>query len=144
LFKYKLKFDKNMKNENSYREAMRYIDNAKAQLKQAGQDDKFYIDEKYVKTACGTAYSGALLALDHLFAIKQIPLRRRRKSIEYYQKSLAQIDKRLLKHLNSAYHLLHLDGYYDGETNIKAIEAGFDDAISIIASLKPYSNNGVE
>jgi hypothetical protein len=69
---------------------------------------------------------------------------RRRKSIEYYQKSLTPIDKRLLKHLNSAYHLLYLDGYYDGETDIKAIEAGFDNAISIIDALKPYSNNGVE
>jgi hypothetical protein len=133
-----------MKHENPYKEAMRYVNNAKEQLNQAGKDDKFYVDEKYVKSACGLAYSGALLALDKLFEIKKVPLRRRRKSIEYYQKSLSQIDKRLLKHLNSAYHLLHLDGYYDGETDIKAIEAGFDNAISIIAALKPYSNNGAE
>jgi hypothetical protein len=43
---------------------MRYVKNAKEQLKQAGKDDKFYIDEKYVKSACRLAYSGALLALD--------------------------------------------------------------------------------
>jgi hypothetical protein len=132
-----------MKIENPYKEALRYIDNAKDNLKLAGKDEQFYVDEKYVKTACGTAYSGALIALDHLFDIKKIPTRRRRKSIEYYQKSLAQIDKKLLKHLNSAYRLLHLDGYYDGETDIKAIEAGFDNAISIIEAIKPYSTNGV-
>ena len=131
-----------MKFNDPYKEAMRYIENAEKDLKLAGKDDKFYTDEKYVKTACGTAYSGALVALDHLFIIKNIPLRRRRKSIDYYQKSLAQIDKKLLKHLNSAYRLLHLDGYYDGETDIKAIEAGFDNAISIIEAIKPYSKNG--
>ena len=131
-----------MKEENPYKEALRYIDNANKDLKLAGKDGKFYEDEKYVKTACGTAYSGALIALDHLFKIKNIPTRRRRKSIEYYQQGLAQIDKKLLKHLNSAYHLLHLDGYYDGITDIKAIEVGFDNAMSLISSLKPYSGNG--
>lgn len=138
-----VKIEENMIHENPYNEAMRYVDNARIQLKQAGKDDKFYIDAKYVKSACGIAYSGALVALDYLFDIKKIPSRRRRKSIEYYQKSLAQIDKRLLKHLNSAYRLLHLDGYYDGETDIKAIEAGFDNAISVIDALKPYSKNEV-
>jgi hypothetical protein len=46
--------------------------------------------------------------------------------------------------LNNAYTVLHLDGYYGGITNIKTIESGFDDAISIIARLKPFSKNGVE
>ena len=73
-----------MKIDDPYKEALRYIDNAKDNLKLAGKDDQFYEDEKYVKTACGTAYSGALIALDALFEIKKIPTRRRRKSIEYY------------------------------------------------------------
>lgn len=132
-----------MKIENPYKEAMRYIDNAKENLKLAGKDEQFYEDEKYVKTACGTAYSGALIALDFLFEIKNIPTRRRRKSIEYYQKSVGEIDKKLLKHLNSAYRLLHLDGYYDGETKIDAIQSGFQSAISIIEAIKPFSTNGV-
>ena len=60
-----------MKSGNPYKGAMRYIDNARLQLKQAGKEDNFYIDEKYVKTACGTAYSGMLKALDFLFDIKK-------------------------------------------------------------------------
>lgn len=132
-----------MKIEDPYQEALRYIDNAREDLKLAGKDDQFYEDDKYVKTACGTAYSGALIALDALFEIKQIPTRRRRKSIEYYQKSVGQIDKKLLKQLNNAYHVLHLDGYYDGETKINTIETGFQSAISIIEAIKPYSTNGV-
>lgn len=131
-----------MKLENPYQEAMRYIENARETLKSAGKDGKFYEDEKYVKTACGTAYSAAIFALDRLFVIKNIPNRRRRKSIEYYQSGVSKIDKKLLMHLNSTYRLLHLDGYYDGETSIAAIQDGFDHAISIIKALKPYSKNG--
>lgn len=41
-----------MKHENPYKEAMRYIENAEASLNLAGIEGKFYIDEKYVKTAC--------------------------------------------------------------------------------------------
>ncbi len=41
-------------------------------------------------------------------------------------------------HLNNAYFVLHLDGYYGGITSIKTIESGFENATSIINSLKPY------
>ena len=131
-----------MKETNQYLEAMRYIENANDDLKLAGRDGKFYDDEKYVKSACGIAYSGALYAIDFLFDVKKIPKNRRRKSIDYYQKELSNIDKKLLKHLNSAYHILHLDGYYDGVGDIKSIESGFESAVSIINSIKPYMNNG--
>ena len=130
-------------NENPYLEAMCYIDNARITLKQAGKEDKFYIDEKYVKTACGVAYTGMLKALDFLFEIRKVPKQRGRKSIEYYRTVLGGMDKKLLNHLNSAYHVLHLDGYYDGEKKIKVIEEGFDDAQSIIDVLKFYSKNGI-
>ncbi|MGA2297383.1 MAG: DUF5618 family protein [FCB group bacterium] len=131
-----------MKYENPYKEAMRYIDNAKETLKLAGKEDKFYIDEKYVKTACGTAYSGMLKALDFLFTLKGIPNRRGRKAIEYYRENLSKLDKKLLNYLNDGYELLHLYGYYDGGTSILSIQDGFSDAIFIINALKPYSGNG--
>jgi hypothetical protein len=131
-----------MKYEDPYKESMRYIENAKDSLEHAGKENKFYIDEKYVKTACGTAYSGVLKALDFLFDIKNMPKRRGRKSIDYYQNNLSKLDKKLLKHLNNAYLVLHLEGYYEGQTYIKSIEAGFENALSIIAALKPYSKNG--
>jgi hypothetical protein len=133
----------NMKYDDPYKEAMRYIDNAKEQLKLAGKGDEYYLDDKYVKTACGTAYSGALKALDFWFDIRKVENRRRRKSIEYYRTVLGKMDNKLLKHLNSAYNLLHLAGYYDGETDIKSIDSGFEKAISIVDILKPYSKNGV-
>jgi hypothetical protein len=131
-----------MKHENPYKEAMRYIDNAEATLKLAGKEDNFYIDEKYIKSACGIAYLGVLKALDSLFDIKAVPKKKGRKSIEYYQSNLTNIDKKLLNNLNNAYHVLHLDGYYEGINGVKIIEGGFDYAISIIEALKPYSKNG--
>ena len=131
-----------MKLNDPYKESMRYIDNARDTLKQAGKEDKFFVDEKYVRTACGTAYSGMLIALNTLFDIKKVQKQRGRKSIEFYTGTLGKIDKKLLKHLTSAYRILHLEGYYEGETKIDVIKSGFDSAISIINALKPYSNNG--
>ena len=119
---------------------MRYIDNARLQLHQAGEEDKFYVDEKYVKSACGIAYSGILKGLDFLFEIKGVPKKKGRKSIEYYQSHLASLDRKLLNYFNNAYRVLHLNGYYEGETKINTIETGFDSALSIIDSLKPYSD----
>lgn len=132
-----------MKLKDAYNEAMRFIENAKEQLRKAGIDGKFYEDEKYVKSASGIAYSGTLVALDELFQIKNMPKRRGRKSIEYYQDNLSKLDKKLLKELNTAYRILHLEGYYEGETKIQSIDSGFDSAITIIEALKPYSKNGV-
>ena len=132
-----------MKLENPYKEAMRYIENAEEDLKLAGKDGKFYIDEKYVKSASGIAYSGLLNALDFLFEIKGVPKRPGRKSIEYYKGVLSKLDKKLLNYLKNGYEVLHLSGYYEGGRKATTIESGFDDAISIIETLKPYSKNGV-
>ena len=127
---------------NPYNEAMRYIDNAKEQLKLAHKDGDYYIDEKYVKSACGIAYSGAIKALDFFFDIRKVENRRRRKSIEYYRTMLGKMDNKLKDNLNTTYNILHLAGYYDGEKDISVIEAGFKNALTVIAALKPYSKNG--
>ncbi|MBM2813650.1 MAG: hypothetical protein HW421_412 [Ignavibacteria bacterium] len=128
--------------ENSYDEAMRYVENARVQLKQAGKDDKFYVDDKYVKAASGIAYSGLLKALDFLFDIKKVQKKRGRKSIDYYRTVLSGMDKKLLNNLNTSYQILHLAGYYEGEKKINVIEEGFDSALTIIDALKKYSKNG--
>lgn len=120
-----------------YTEAIHYMDNAKEILQKAGKEDEFYKDEKYVKTACGTAYNGVLKALDGYLLLKNVEKRKGRKSIEYYQKSVAKIDKKLLNYLNSAYEVLHLSGYYDGIKDVKIVTRGFEVAYSIIDKIKP-------
>jgi len=120
-----------------YNEALRYMENAKETLQKAGKMDRQYQDSKYVKTACGTAYSGVLVALDGYFILKNIPKPKARKKIQYYEENLSKVDKKLLSYLNDAYEILHLYGYYDGFTNSTVIKEGFDLAYTIIEKIKP-------
>lgn len=120
-----------------YNEAIRYMDNAKETLKKAGKEDRFYKDSKYVKTACGTAYNGVLLALDGYFILKDIPKKRGRKDIDYYRLNIAKVDKKLLNYLNESYELLHLCGYYDGIKSVNVVQTGFEYAYTIIDKIKP-------
>ena len=124
--------------EKYYGEAMRYMDNAGDCLKKAKKDGKFYNDPKYVKMACGTAYSGILVALDGFLLLKGIakPKGKQRKSIDYYQSNIAKIDKKMLDYLNNAYEILHLWGYYDGIGDVIVVKRGFDLANSLINKIK--------
>jgi len=121
-----------------YHEAVRYMDNAKETLKRAGKEDRFYRDPKYVRTACGTAYNGVLIAMDGYFVLKGLdkPVKNR-KSIEYYQERAGKLDRKMLNHLNVAYKILHLSGYYDGIESVNVIKEGFDNAYTIIDKIKP-------
>jgi len=131
--------------EKYYSEAMRYMDNAKEYLKNAKKEGNFYHDKKYVKTACGVAYSGLLVALEGLLALKGVdkPSKKQRKSIEYYQENIARIDKKMLDYLNSAYEILHLLGYYDGITKVTVLKEGFEDAYTLIEKIKPSNGTPV-
>ena len=124
--------------ETYYSEATRYMDNAKEDLKKAKKEGLYYRDIKYVKRACGTAYSALLVALDGFLILKGVSQKgKRRKSIEYYKENLTRIDKKMLDYLNSAYEILHLWGYYDGITKASVVKDGFDEAYKIIEKIKP-------
>ena len=129
--------------EKYYNEANRYMDNAKEYLKNAQKEGNIYRDPKYVKTACGTAYSGVLVALDGYCILKGIHTsnsKKVRKSIEYYQKNIAKQDKKMLDNLNLAYKILHLYGYYDGVESVNVIKEGFNFANAIIEKIKPLTH----
>ena len=134
--------EQNQIREKYHSEAVRYMDNARGYLKNARKEGNFYRDPKYVKTACGTAYSGVLVALDGFLILKGIhkPKGKERKSIEYYQKNLGKIDRKLMDNLNGAYKILHLSGYYDGIEVVNVIKEGFDFANKIIETIKPAGN----
>jgi len=130
--------------EKYYNEAMRYMDNAKEYLKKAKKEGNYYIDKKYVKTACGTAYCGLLEGLDGYLRLKDIkPKGKQRKSIEFYQENLAKIDIKMLSTLISAYQILHLSGYYDGILNVNVLKEGFDEAYKIIKKIKPSNGTTI-
>ena len=119
-----------------YQESLRYIDNAKLSLKQAGKKDGEYDDVKYVQTAAGTAYVGTLLAIDEYLKRKEGSKYKKARSIEEYQIRLAKQDRKMLKLINSVYDSLHLAGYYHGTHSVKTIANGFEDALAIIEYIK--------
>jgi len=123
-----------------YAESMRYMDNAEETLLRAKtRDDGQYKDEKYVRSACGIAYLGVLVALDAWLTLKgvQIPTKRNHTNINFYLSQVAKLDKKLLDHLNAAYNVVHLDGYYRKVKSITIIRGGFDEAYYIIEKIKP-------
>jgi hypothetical protein len=123
-----------------YAEAVRYMDNAKETLQKAQkQDNGHYKDKKYVRTACGTAYNGVLVALDAWFVMKGVinSKKNNRKSIDFYKYNISQHDKKMAKHFDARYSTLHLSGYYDGCLDVKVIQAGFERANEIINKIKP-------
>ena len=124
---------------------MRYMDNAKEYLKNVKKEGNFYHDKKYVKTACGTAYSGLLVALEGFLTLKGVskPSKKQRKSIEYYQSNITRIDKKMLDYLNNAYEILHLWGYYDGIGDAIVVKRGFDLANTLIEKIKPANGTPV-
>ena len=66
-----------MKHQNPYKEALRYIEITSQKLKLDGQEGKYFVDEKYVKSFCRIAYSSVLLALDFIFDIKKVQKKKR-------------------------------------------------------------------
>ncbi len=94
----------------------------------AKKEDGYYQDQKYVKMAGHTAYTGVLMALDGYFRGE----RKTRKSVDWYQAALAKEDKKILTTFNSAYHTLHLLMGYDGEQNVKIVKASIEEAEKII------------
>jgi hypothetical protein len=125
--------------QRAFAEANRYMDNAKDTLKKARKEDNLYDDKKYVRTACGTAWHAVLIALDAFLLLKGAPppQKKKRKSIEYYLMHIGEHDRKFLKELNTAYEIIHLNGYYDGVLDARVIAAGFEYAYKIIERIRP-------
>src|SRR6218665_229407 len=124
-----------------YRKAMRYMDNAAKMLSEKGKKkDGHYQDIKCVRVACGTAYSGLLLATECFLEMKGKPLVRkkgRQLTITQYLENLAQVDSKALDYFNDAYTLLGLDGYCDGLSNVAILNIGFESAMEIFKRIAP-------
>ena len=117
-------------------EATRFMSNAHKELQLANKEGEMYRDIKHLQVACGTAYLAMLKAIKGFFLLRNIPQPKRYASIEYYQKGLTQIDKKMLDALNIAYRILHIDGYYEGFNHVPTIKSGFEKAEFIILKLR--------
>jgi hypothetical protein len=99
-------------------EAFRYLKNAKEILNKSLIEDHRYVDDKYVKSACGTAYLGVLKAIDEFLIKKGLTKKELPKKVEEYEKELKKhaspYDGKLIKSFNDIYDELHIAGYYRG------------------------------
>jgi len=130
-----------------YSLAMRYLNNAKDALRNAGREGKegrAFKDTKYVSSASGIAYRGVLFALRAWLEAKGVEFpaideRGMSKgiSIDFYRRHLTKHDKSLLQDLNIVYNNLHLAGYYDCTNSVSTINAGLEIAKEIIERVKP-------
>ena len=134
--------------QNRYREALRYISNASEILRtKAKKKDKYYEDDKYVRMACGTAYNGVLLAAETYLEMKGKSIEKKkgtRIKVEDYRTRLAKIDLKVLKTFNTASEILHLVGYYEGETKYGVIREGLDSAVDLINQIRPAGESNFE
>jgi hypothetical protein len=81
-----------------------------------------------------------LLAADTYLEMKGKAIEKKkgaRVSVDDYRTRLAKLDKSVLKNFNTAYEILHLVGYYEGETKSDIIRSGIDSAIDVINQIKP-------
>ena len=127
---------------NHFTEAHRYVDNARQTLQNHGQfnpDEKRYEDSKYVKAAGNYLWLAVLLALDAVFHVKSKKTDGR-VDVTDYRTAVAQRDRKLLKTVNEAYNILHLDMTYDGIAAKDVCDAGFrlaNDIIDRCAAMLP-------
>ena len=136
-----------MKEATHYLEAIRYIDNAKSILKtiEGSKKSLLYTDEKYVKQAAHTAYTGVLYALDKFFDLKA--QKGKHLSENDYTNALSKVNSKMNKHFAEIYRNLHIAGGYEGTLLKKTIIGGIEAAEFLIDWTKVKTNkplNGIE
>jgi Domain of unknown function (DUF5618) len=107
-------------------EARRKLANARAILRDVAIEYNTYADPKYVQTAAGIAYLGALEAIS---AMVNQPLERPEEptSIDGYREAVRKLTyhpKAIMAYLNVAYDNLHIAAYYRRATSVGLVKDG--------------------
>src|SRR5512137_174047 len=109
------------------RGSLRYLDNAKALLKSASVEGKYYADVKPVRECFSTAYLAVLEAINEALAKKGYTKKEYPKSVDEYRKVLrkhfAVHNGKLMREFEGLYDALHIAGYYRGLIyNVQAVK----------------------
>ena len=123
------------------KEALRYLQNAKETLARSPIDENRYVDDKYVKSACGIAYLGVIKAIDEYLLKRGLTKSELPKKVEEYRKSLQKYatpyNGKLLKQFDDLYDELHIAGYYRGNLHrVAIVKEAFKGAKEFIVKLK--------
>jgi len=123
------------------KEALRYVQNAKELLSKSLIENKRYVDDKYVKSACGVAYLGVLKAIDQYLLSKGLVKKELPKKVEEYRKALQKYvsvyNGKLLREFDDIYDELHIAGYYRGNLHhVDIVKGALKGAKEFIERLK--------
>jgi hypothetical protein len=132
--------DQELIKQEAYAEAMCYMQKAEKTLQKTSKEDDQYQSRRNVRTACETAYSGALIALDAWLKLNNTSAPApdaKYKTIAYYRKVVERIDYRLFQDLDSAYSILYKLCSCYGSSHVPIIQEGFRLALAIIDRIKP-------
>ena len=100
------------------KEAARYLENAKEILGKSPTENDQYLDDKYVKSACGVAYLGVLRAIDQFLLSRGVSKKELPKKVDEYRKAIQKHTSahngKLMRQFENIYDELHIGGYYRG------------------------------
>ena len=125
-----------MKNIETYiiAEARRYYNNAKQILSdQAGKNEGFYKDRKYVRMAGNTVWNGVLIAMDAAYKVKNKKPADERVDYPDYQKEINKERNSIANIFASAYEHCHKFMGYDGVLSYKTVSNALEYADEIIS-----------
>lgn len=116
-------------------ESKLFLENAKRLLKEnAGEEDGYYQNIKYVKKAGKSAYSDVLLELDLLLNRSD----KKKKDFDWYKDQLHHLDKMLMNRFVSVYYTLYFSMGYDGNPSSTISKIGLDEAELMINLLRNH------
>lgn len=123
------------------KEALRYLENARAILRSVPIEDGIYLDIKPVQEAFAIAYLAILRAIDAYLLKTGLDKKELPKSVDGYRgairKYLTIHDGKLIKEFDSLYGLLHIAGYYRGLlNNVAVVKESLKSAKNFIDKIK--------
>lgn len=116
------------RSHDGFEEAIRYLRNGRALLRQCKVEDDLYVDMKPVREAFGTIWLAVEIALrtalmERGLASGQIP-RSWEALLAVATRRLAVRNGRLTRLLNAAHEAVHIAGYYYGDTRTPVMAHG--------------------
>jgi hypothetical protein len=122
------------------KEATRNLDNAKEILGKSAIENDQYLDDKYVKSACGVAYLGVLKVIDEFLLRKGLSKKELPKKVDEYRKALQKHvsvhNGKLVRQFENIYDELHIAGYYRGNLHsVPVVRAALKSAENFIKKI---------
>jgi len=102
------------------------------------ENNKYYTDIRYAKSAAGIAYAGLEQAAKWLIRIRNKNANKVMSLSEIQNGLKLNFGKTILENFNDAYQILHINIYYVNDNRVSEMKEGIACAKAVIDLLKPY------